>query len=782
MFAKIIVDHKIPYSYQYFDYIIPENKKNKAQRGMRVIVPFGRNNNFRLGYILQIKNTSDHATKNIEEFLDETPFLNEEMFLLTEEILKTPFIDISTAYNIIIPRSFSTTYSQKIDILKESELPSEIKNYLMQKKGILNFKNKFISRQELIKLQNKKIIKINIIIDKKHHCPKPQILYYLNPCLEEIQNIKLTPLNKKKINNFSQQMKKNKSLYLNKKEILNFFSPKMLNKLLMQKIILTKFQKLNSNKEINYTPNNDILLNKKQIFFWEQLNFENYHNYLLYYDHYDDKIKIYLKLIEHSLKNKKQVLIIVAEIILINLLKKEIQKYFPYTLIAIFDNDFNLETNYQKNIDIQQQKIFIIIGARKIIFAPLTKIGVIIIDEENDESLIEKEKHPHYSVKELAMIRAKYHQIPLICFTTTPSVENYYNIKKKKISFFDLTNIQKKKNIQIVDMKEELKKGNLEPLSSILLKKLKYNIKEKQKTILFINIKGFAPFVLCRFCSYIPKCKKCNQNLILFNNPENILKCNLCNYKEIFNPCCNNCSNNSLKNVMLGIEYIESFLKKKFPSIELARIDSDSIKNNQTYQEILNNLEKNKIDILLGTEMIVKNLKLPFIKTIGILMTDVLLNMRNFKATEKTFQILKKISNYTSEKGEMIIQSYNTKHYILQKFNYDNIFSFLEQILEERKITNNPPFNFVSKILIVHKKISKVLNVSQKIKKILENHLEYKIKVLGPNHSLLFYKNQNYRMLLTLKYTNWPLNLNFIIENNLHENCYILFDRFNNII
>ncbi|MEZ0180079.1 replication restart helicase PriA ['Camptotheca acuminata' phytoplasma] len=725
LYAEIIVDNKIPHLRKFFDYIIPQEYKKTTKRGMRVIIPFGRKNTPHLGYILKIKNKSHFASeskkniKTIEYILDTVPFLNEELFLLAEEILKIPFINITSAYNTIIPKSFFPNFSQEIKILDEKKLPLEIKEYFNKKK-ILTLKDRFISKQKLLELQNKEIIKIQIIISKKDYRPKKENLISIAPSWDEIPN------------------------------------------------------KLNS----------EIILNPKQNLFWEKLEFNKYNNFLLLYKLHEEKIQIYLKIIENSLKNKKQVLIIVAEIILIDFLKQQIQKYFPEIPIHIFNSDSNLEKNYQQILDIQEEKIFIIIGARKSIFAPLNKIGVIIFDEENDESLIEKEKNPNYDSKELAIIRARYHQIPLIFFTTIPSAESYSRIKKKEILFFNLIESKNKIQNQLIDMKKELKNGNLEPLSSSLLKQLHSNIEQKKKTILFINVKGFSPFVLCHFCNFIPKCQKCNRNLVLFTSNQNqkILKCNFCNHNELFHSRCPHCSQNTIKNVSLGIEYIELFLLKKIPHINLARIDSESIKNTKAFQSILKKLEKNKIDVLLGTEMIAKNLKLPPIETVGIIMADILLNINHFKATEKTFQILTKMSNYLSEQGEMIIQSYNTVHYVFKKFHNSKIFPFLENILEERKITQNPPFKFVSKILISDKNLNKVSNITLKIKKILENNIEHKIKVLGPSYPLIFYKNKEYRMLLTLKYQDWPLNLNFITRQKLNENVFISFNRFANII
>ncbi|WP_323847708.1 MAG: primosomal protein N' [Phytoplasma sp.] len=723
LYTEVIVDNKIPNLIKIFDYLVPKEFENIIEKGMRVIVPFGSKNTERLGYVLALKtDTLINKTriKTIIEILDETSFLNEELFLLTKEILKIPFISPSLVYNTIIPRSFLSTYKRKITILQEDKIPLEIKEYLIQKECLLSLKDNFFLREQIFELQKKRIIKTQIIICKKDYRPLIR--------------------NKNKIRTILDQ--KNNDIILNHKD--------------------------------------SFCLNKEQYLVWKQIFLDRYDNYLLYYDHYEDKIAIYLKLIEHSLKQNKQVLIVVAEIILITFLKDKIQKYFPEITLSVLINASSLTEHYQINQDIQEQKICIVIGTRKVIFAPLKKIGVIIFDEENDESLIEKEKSPNYDSKELAHIRAKYHQVPLVFFTTMPSAESYLLINQKKIIFCDLTR-KNNKTMKLIDMKQELKKGNLSPLSYDLLFNLKKNIKEKKKTILFINVLGFSSFILCRFCSYIPKCPKCSQNLVFLNNVY-ILKCTFCRYSQKFSSECPRCRNIVLKNVSLGIEYVLNFLKKEIPNINVESIDSNSIKTIKAYQKILKKFENNEIDILIGTEMIVKNLKLPLIETVGVLMVDALLNVPNFKAIETTFQSLIKMSNYLTEKGKIIVQGYNINHFSLQKAQYYDIFSFLEQILKEREISQNPPFIFLSKILISHKNFIKVINIAKKIKEILEKSFFVKIKILGPTYPLVFYKNKYYRVLLTLKYDEWPLNINFIIEQNLNEDAFILFDRFANII
>ncbi|MGM1459000.1 MAG: hypothetical protein ABZF75_01200, partial [Columbia Basin potato purple top phytoplasma] len=238
LYAEVIVDNKIPNLMQYFDYLIPQEWEKIIKKGMRVIVPFGSKNTYRLGYIFKLKEKSFFETKTIVEILDKVPFLNEELFLLAEEMLKIPFMNTSLAYNVIIPRSFLSTYMRQITILQEKELPLQIKEYLVKKKGLLTLKDNFLSKDKLLELQKRKIINSKIIISKKDHRPKLLNFYYLNPCLKEIPNLKLTTKQQKIIQSLKYSITNNKIYFYSKEDICKFLSSGMLKKLVEQKIIL----------------------------------------------------------------------------------------------------------------------------------------------------------------------------------------------------------------------------------------------------------------------------------------------------------------------------------------------------------------------------------------------------------------------------------------------------------------------------------------------------------------------------------------------------------------
>jgi primosomal protein N' (replication factor Y) len=710
MFAEILLFIPKSNLNNLFDYIIPTNFANIAQKGMRVIIPFGSKNTHRLGYIVNIKDQSDLAEKYIIEIIDQIPFLNKELFLLIEEILKIPFISKISAYKTIIPNSFLVSYKKKINPLEENLIPNNIKEYFQKKKWCLNLQDSIFKKKEFKKLIKKKIIETEIVIKN---------------LLKKNKNIKIIKKENKKIK------KQNINLQQEQKRIFN-------------EIIFTKSQ-----------------------------------TYLLYYQTNLLKMNFYLKIIEKNIKNKKQILILIPEIILIKPFLNKILKYFPNIAISVLNSKLSNKENYIQNQNIKNQKISLVIGTKSAIFAPLENIGTIIIDDEHNESLIETKKNIQYDSRELAKIRSIFHKIPLILSSNTPSVRSYYKFLKKKYQFLTLEKEKKNSQMKLIDMKEEMKKGNLEPFSRELSSQLEQKIKKKEKIMLFINTRGFAPFCLCRFCGYILKCFKCNKNLTFFSK-ENILKCKLCVYKQKFEKKCSCCKQFTLKNVSFGIEYIEYFLKKKFNNIKIARIDSDTISNSKEYEKIIEKYKKNKINILLGTEMIDKKIELPKISLVGIIMADVLLNIPTFKASEKTFQLITQIANHCENLNQVIVQSYDIEHYAIVNAVNNDIKNFFQNVLKDRKLTNNPPFVFLSNIIIYHISIIKILKIAKKIKNFIDFNKKQKIKVLNPIFPKIFKKKNFYKIYLTIKYKQWPLDLSFIQEYIQDKNTNIFFDLFAN--
>ncbi|KUI63391.1 Primosomal protein N' [Cytospora mali] len=595
-------------------------------------------------------------------------------------------------------------------------------------------------------------------------------------------------LNKTNSNEIKHSKQKIEIQEITRKKALELTSNSIIQSLIRKKIILQKEKKISIILNHNFdllTKDKKITLNEEQQQILQKINLNCHKTYLLHGKTGSGKTEIYLHLITKVLNQNKQVLLLVPELILIAPLMQRLQAKFTNKNIAILHSYLSPKEHLDQFLKIKEQQACIVLGTRSAIFAPLNNLGIIIIDEEHDEALIEKERAT-YDARNLAQIRAKYHKIPLILGSATPSLESHYQVLQKNYQLLSLTKralIDAFPPIELVDMKEELKKGSLEPFSQTLQNALKEVIAKQQQAILFINTKGFAPFVLCRFCGFVPKCHKCNNSLTFYQRQE-LLKCSHCNYKEQFTTKCRRCSKEQIKEVGVGIEYIEAYLQKEFLHARIIKFDSDTITKIGQYEKLWKDFNQEKADILLGTQMIAKGLDFHKVTLVGILMADCLLKIPSFKGSEKTFQLLIQAAGRCGrkEKGKVIVQSYNVDHFAINAAVKYEEKSFLRKLLEERKMSQNPPFGYISKILISHKDFKKTFDIAYRIKGVLANRFSHKITVLGPVLSLIPKKNNRYRCLLTLKYSIWPLNLDFILENNIHQDALIIFDRFANLL
>ncbi|CCP88028.1 replication restart helicase PriA [Candidatus Phytoplasma solani] len=789
MIAQVIIDLKTSSLNRCFDYLIPENLLSLAQKGMRVVVPFGAKNLYRLGYIIDIQLTSQFANKELIDILDEQPYFNEELFLLADNMLQNPFSLKALVYQTIMPKSFLITHLKEITIIKPQLIPKNIKiNFPKKNKFLVNANHKMMSSLQVLSQQGIIFIKD---ISKTRKIEKNTLFYVLNVELQELQSLKLTPKQEAFIKILVNYQ--NKTIlfetFIDRKEALRWTSESIIQALIKKKIIVPTLKKTDVVLEHHFTPlkqDKKITLKEKQQQVLKSIRFNQYQTYLLHGKTGSGKTEIYLNLIEQVLKMQQQVLLIVPEVMLIASLLQRLEAKFDKEKIAVFHSylsPLQKQTQFNK---IKTQTAQIVLGTRSAIFASLNHLGIIIIDEEHDDSLIEKNQAP-YDTKELAQIRANYHRIPLILGSATPSLESYYQVLQKKYQLLKLTKralIGTLPRIKLIDMKEELKNGNLEPFSITLKTALEQTLARGEQAILFINTKGFSPFVLCRFCGNVPKCQNCDSSLTYYRQKQ-ILKCNYCSYQKAFTNQCSNCCKKAVKPLGVGIEYIENHLQKHFKHAKIIKFDSDNVTKLTQYERLWNDFQEHKADILLGTQMITKGLDFHQVTLVGILMADALLKIPSFKASEKTFQLLLQAAGRCARKkeGQVIVQSYNSDHFAIKKaviYDEDN---FVKQLLQERLISQTSPFGYLSKILITHSNFKKVFDVAHQIKDILETTICHpKIKVLGPVLSMMPKKNNRYRVLLTLKYNHWPLNLEFITTQKIHQDCLLFFDRFADLL
>ena len=400
----------------------------------------------------------------------------------------------------------------------------------------------------------------------------------------------------------------------------------------------------------------------------------------------------------------------------------------------------------------------IIIGARSAIFAPVKNLGIIIIDEEHDNSY-KSEMTPKYDAKEVARYMCKQSNIPLVLGSATPAIDTYYRAKKDEIVLLELTkraNRAELPDIQIIDLREELAKGNRSMISTKLYTEIETNLKEKKQTILYLNRRGFSTFVICRNCGYTVKCKNCNINLTYHSN-NNKLKCHYCGYEEKYLNKCPECGSEQIRYFGTGTQKLEYEINRLFHKATTIRMDVDTVNKKNSHEYILEKFKNENIDILIGTQMVVKGHHFPNVTLVGVVAADGSLNIDDFRANERTFQILTQVAGRSGrgdEKGRVIIQTYNPDNFSIECAKKQNYDLFYNTEIQLRKQLKYPPFCDIILIGFTSKNENEIKNVAQKI------HLYLKNRVIKENIGIILYNalpapidkiNNKYRWRILIK-------------------------------
>lgn len=359
---------------------------------------------------------------------------------------------------------------------------------------------------------------------------------------------------------------------------------------------------------------------------------------------------------------QKTAIVLVPEISLTPQMLDRFISRFGKEKIAVLHSKLSIGEKYDEWNKIKEGKAKIVIGARSAIFAPVTNLGIIIIDEEHDSSY-KSEANPKYDAKQVAKYIAKQNNCPLVFGSATPDINTYY--KAKTLGKIELLELTKRANnsslpkVSIIDLKQELANGNRSMLSRELYQEIEENLKQKRQTILFLNRRGYSTFIMCRDCGYTVKCKNCNISLT-YHSYEKKLKCHYCGYEQEIVKVCPECHSEKIRYFGTGTQKLEQEIIKQFPNAKTIRMDVDTVTKKNSHEEILNKFKNENIDILIGTQMVVKGHHFPNVTLVGVIAADSSLNIDDYRANERTFQILTQVAR-TSRKRKATRKSNNSK-------------------------------------------------------------------------------------------------------------------------
>lgn len=716
MIAEVIVDVLSSEVDKVFDYKIPSSCLNLTP-GYRVLVPFG--NRKIEGYVMSLKQNTDcpeDKLKSIISILDDKPLIIPEMIELIKFMKEKLYLRIIDGIRLIVPSQVRNKVNFKVErnILLKDD---KYEDYLAK----LSKRNKNIPLMcHFLKEVGK--CKYNILVKKFGSANVSQLL-----------KDGIVTEEKTRVNRLEHTDK------------------------ISQSINLTKIQK-NAVEDILNSKDKPIVL---------------------FGVTGSGKTEVYMHVIEKVLNQGKGALMLVPEISLTPQMVRLFNNRFGKD-VAVLHSALSIGEKHDEWLRIFNDEAKIVVGARSGIFAPIKNIGVIIIDEEHDGSYI-SESNPRFFTHDIARFRARYNHCPLVLGSATPSIETFYKTQTKEYNLTEMpTRVNEKPmpKIEIVDMCNEFKNGNNTILSTTLLDKIDREIKNKNQIILFLNRRGFSSYLMCRECSYIPKCTECDANLV-YHKDEGVLKCHFCGKKFKVLTKCPNCGSDSIKLGATGTQQIVELISKHFENVEIFRLDNDSIKNKNSYNEILNNFGKTKPAILVGTQMVTKGHDFPNVSLVGIIDADISLFNYSYKANETTFQLITQVSGRAGRSditGEVVLQTYVPRNPVyLTSANYDYN-KFYEKEINLRETTKFPPFAKIVRILLTSEDDNLAKEITHKlIINLKDFRIKYKEKFffLEAMKSPVNKIKNKHRYQIVLRFANE-------VEDEVLKEIYTLLDKMKN--
>ena len=498
-------------------------------------------------------------------------------------------------------------------------------------------------------------------------------------------------------------------------------------------------------KKVKLTKEQEVVIKKVK----ENLN--TFKPFLLHGVTGSGKTEVYLNIIDEVLKQGKEVIVLVPEISLtpqmVNIFKSRFQNSIAILHSALSDGE-----KYDEWRKIERKEVSIVIGARSAIFAPFTNLGLIILDEEHSDTY-KQENNPKYDSIDIAIKRAKTYNCPVLLGSATPSIESY---TRAKLSIYELLELPKRinnvdQNIKIINMRDELKKGN-RIFSEELLDSIKERLDKEEQIILFLNRRGYSTTITCKECGNTLKCPNCDIPLTYHKNG-NKLNCHYCNYTTFKPKKCNECGSDKITSFGLGTEKIEEEIKKIFKNAKVVRMDIDTTRRKGSHEKIVRDFKNKKYNILIGTQMISKGLDFEDVTLVGVINGDMTLNIPDFRSAERTFDLINQVSGRAGrvkKEGKVIIQCFNINHYSIVYAAKNDYKSFYSEEINIRKKLKYPPYYNLCLIKIIGINYNELISESNKIRDYLINNTN--CTVLGPSLSNMPKINNKYYMQIILKY------------------------------
>lgn len=769
-FAEILLPINLDGS---FTYSVPENFRDNIEIGNRVLVNFGKNKLY-TGIVYSLHNNiPNFETKDIINILEDEVFIKKEQFQFIKWISDYYCCSLGDALNatlpdILIPSSKSKIFynSDFDEAVKLNDNETTICSFIATKKEttideIINnckIKNPI---NILKKLESLNIISISQKITKEYKERRKKIVFFdkniIAEQISEFENIakkrgkqfqilEVLIKNCEDINSDSCCVNLNKILSECETTHESIKSLAKKNFLKIEEVPESRLEDYSEKKDFDKT----VILSPHQQIAYEKItsSFSEKKPVLLHGVTSSGKTEIYIKLIKDCLANNKTVLYLLPEIVLTSQIINRLEKYFGND-IAVFHSKYPMTSRAEVYLELLKLNKKIIIGVRSAIFLPFNNLGLIIVDEEHENTYKQTDSSPRYNARDAAVYLAQIHNANVILGSATPSLESYQNTIIGKYSIVELKerygNV-KLPEIIIADTAEgyhrKLMTSHFHPT---LLMHIKEALDNKEQIILFQNRRGFSQYIECKKCGWVYSCDNCNVSLT-YHKFNNKMHCHYCGEKFDIIHKCKKC-NSDLSFCGMGTEKVEEELIKIFPTARMKRLDYDSAKTRAAYEKIISDFEDHNIDILIGTQMLSKGLDFENVSLVGVINADNLINRPDFRAFERAFQLLMQVSGRAGRRekqGRVIIQTFNKNNPVIQHLLENDYEGFFKKENDNRKLLNYPPFSRFIEIKLRSKDknflLGKTIELAKELRKIFIDRLK------GPSEPLIN-KINNYHFL-----------------------------------
>lgn len=782
-----------------FTYQVSEAEFHYIKPGMRIAVPFGKTKIYTALALEVHQNQPLHyQAKEIHEIIDEKPIVNPYQLKHWFWIAEYYMCSIGEVYKSAIPSALLLESETIILKNRETEvLKSELSD------------DEFLVYEALEKQNSIKVQDISAILNKKTVLPVLQKLLakeviYLQEEVKEnykpklIRFVRLHPKYDNE-NGLKELLETLKNAHKQREVVLKYFqlkastkkpisvkqlsetaetSASIIKSLIDKEIFEEYYLQTDRTDFLAENLQKEIILSEAQNKALEEIkqSFETKNTTLLFGVTSSGKTEVYIELIKEYLQKGRQVLYLLPEIALTTQLVSRLRKHFGNE-VAVYHSKYNQNERIEvwNQVLNQSEKAKIVIGARSALFLPFQDLGLILVDEEHEQTFKQQDPAPRYHARDTAIVLAELHKAKVLLGSATPSIETFFNTENQKFGLVELTQRFGKTElpkIEIVDLKDKyFRKKMTGHFSDTLLEEITTTLENGEQVILFQNRRGFAPVLECMTCGHIPQCPNCDVSLT-YHKQKSQIRCHYCGYAIAKPTHCHACQSVELTTKGFGTEQIQLELEQLFSDKKVIRMDRDTTGGKFGYEKIIDSFKTRESDILVGTQMLAKGLDFDNVGLVGILNADAMLYHPDFRAFERSFQLMTQVSGRAgrSEKqGKVIIQTYNPNHPIIQKVIKNDYVSMYKQELTERQTFEYPPYFRLIKLTLKHRDFEKLKDGSMWLYQSLKNTLG--LPVLGPEEPPVSrIRNEYIRTILIKIPTNKNLKaVKSVITKNLNS-------------